>query len=216
MQCIIAYEAWPVGRGSELACRRLERPRLRVPVQQDYTSRLAPTYLHREAMNLHREVQCLNPLDRHPSGILTCQIVELGAIFDRDRLCPLQLAAAFGVIAGQRGSATHRLAMQVVMIHMQPVLVAIEAAPQTLDERIHYSMQPGRQRPRNEAEEFRTVPVRWQIQICRRQSFIHVSVNVALERRFLDDGSNRRDHRVRQSARRQVDPESHHPVALVV
>ena len=51
-------------------------------------------------MNLHREVQCLNPLDRHPRGILACQIVELGAIFDRDRLRPLLLAASPRVIFG--------------------------------------------------------------------------------------------------------------------
>ena len=153
MQRVVAHQARPVGRGGELACRRLQRPRQRVPVQLDYPIRLAPTYLHRETMHLHREVQRLNPLDRHPRGILARQIVELGAIFDRDRLCPLQLPAALWVIFGQRGRAAHRLAMQIVVVDVQPVLVAIEAAPQTLDERIHHSVQPGRQRPRNEAEE---------------------------------------------------------------
>ena len=83
------------------------------------------------------------------------------------------------------------------MIHMQPVPVAIETAPQTLDERIHYSMQPGRQRPRNEAEEFRAVPVRGQVDICRRWRFISVLVDVAIERWFVYDGSNSRKHCVR-------------------
>jgi hypothetical protein len=71
---VIAHQARPVGRGGELACRRLQRPRQRVPVQLDYPIRLAPTYLHRETMDLHREVKCLSPLDLHARGVLTRQI----------------------------------------------------------------------------------------------------------------------------------------------
>ena len=130
MQCVIATQAGPVGRRSEFAYRRLQRPRKRVPVQYDYPVGLATTYLHRETMNLHREIQRLNPLGRHPRGILARHIVELGAIFDRDRLRPLRLPTSPRVILGQCGRAAHRLAVQIIVVQMQAVLVAAETPPQ--------------------------------------------------------------------------------------
>ena len=98
MQCVVAHQARPLGRRGELACRRLQRSRQRVPVQMDRPFRLPSAYLHRKTMHLHRDVQCLNPLNRHPRGILARQIVELRAIVVSDRLRPLLLAASPRVI----------------------------------------------------------------------------------------------------------------------
>ena len=104
---------------------------------------LPSAYLHRQTMNLHRDVQRLNPLNRHPRGILARQIVELRAIVVSDRLRPLLLAASPRVIRGERPGAAHRLPVQIVMVKMQAVLIPAEAPPQTVDERTQYRRPVG-------------------------------------------------------------------------
>jgi hypothetical protein len=129
MQGVIAHQTRPLGRCGEFACRRLQRSRQWVPVQKDRPFRLPSAYLHRETMNLHRDVQRLNPLNRHPRAILARQIVELRAIVISDRLRPLLLTASPRVILGEYPGAAHRLSEQVVMVQMQTVLIPAESPP---------------------------------------------------------------------------------------
>ena len=143
MQCVIAHQARPLGRRGEFACRWLQRSRQWVPVQKDRPFRLPSAYLYRETLNLHRDVQRLNPLDRHPRGILARQIVELRAIVASYRLRPLLLTASPRVILGEYAGAAHRLSVQVVMVQMQTVLIPPESPPQTFDKWTQYRRPAG-------------------------------------------------------------------------
>jgi hypothetical protein len=217
MQCVIADQARPIGRCCELACRRLQRSRQWVPVKQERPFRFPAAYLHRETMNLHCNVQRLNPLDRYPRRVLARQIVKLCAIFISYRRRAVLLTASPRVIHGERLDAVHRLSMQVVMVKMQTVLIPPESPPQTFDERTQYDVQSGWQTTRDETEELCAIPVCREIGVSRwRRTSFAVFIIAVIKAGRIERGTDCIEYRIRQRPCRQIDPQAYHPVALVV
>ena len=169
MQSIVAHQAWPLRGRGVFAGRQLQPPGQRAPVKADDAVGLAAPDRHREAMHLRRHFERLDPLDAHPCRILARQVVELGAILAPDRLGACFFAASPRIALRQRERAAHGLAVQVVMVGMQPFLVAAKPAAQALDERSQRQLQSRRQCLRHEPEHPRPIPDRGQIGIVRRR-----------------------------------------------
>ena len=104
-----------------------------MPVEPDHTLPLAATDQYFEALHRHVEIQRLHPFDSDAQRIVAAQVVELGVVFALDRLDPKPLAPPVGLgplsfRLRQRHEPRERGAAQVVVIGMDPVAVAFEAA----------------------------------------------------------------------------------------
>jgi hypothetical protein len=94
--------------------------------------RLAAPDPYGEATHRHDKLQRLHPRDSDSHCILSGQIMQLGCVFAPDCLTPLLLARSSRIAFGQQGEA-RRVAMRVVMVRIEPLLIAVEAPVQTFN-----------------------------------------------------------------------------------
>jgi len=128
MEGLVADQARPFGGQAGGARRGLQPSHERVPVEDEFPLRLAAAELHRKPRHRHHQFQRLHPGDADAERVLAGEVVEFGAILGGDRRAPLRFAASRRVIGGELSLAPQRFAMQVVVIVMEPRLVALEAA----------------------------------------------------------------------------------------
>jgi hypothetical protein len=146
MQRLVAHHARASRGVAKFGKQRFQLPRRRVPVQMHDAFALAPADQQLEPLHLHGEIQRLHPFDDDAQRVFVAEVVELGLVFAPDRLDPLLLTPPPVIGRRQCCEPTPGLALQLVVIVVQPLLVARQAPAQAAGERLQQHRDPGRQR----------------------------------------------------------------------